>query len=1208
MRKILPLSLLLAVAPGLPSCNDGYGLLLAKQVENRAELVGGPVAMADVGDFLLQNDQIRVNILGPKDSPGPGVFGGSIVDVDLRRDRLGFEAGQGRDRFAEMFPVANLLVPFPKADLAQPSVRVLKDGSDGKEAAIRVEGDGAFLFEALAILHDKRNLLSALFPDIKTAFHFSTDYILRPGDRHVVIQTTLVLTDDLVIGCQDPTDMCGDMAQSCPYGLAGDGKGCVVCECGEPIDLEPFTKADSVFGQIFGDNQGQTDPPPQRRAGVVAGDFVFFGNQNTVFAPGIGFDTDKAVHDAFYAGRNTFQTPLSFDFVSAAGGDVSYGYFTDAGGKPSVVNVPLFTSAATAFLSANKSCLYDMSDDADCDAKRAYRYERYLAVGDGDVASVSEEVWRTRKTPTGEIRGVVQWQATGEPAPRSKIYVFQNPTPGKRWASVDELAETNYRATGGYGLVNAADADVGVDLVLDGDYHAKMPPGDYVIIARSEDGMGFSEPQSIHLDEGEVKIVDPVVVRPGRVAYAITDDDGGAMPVKVALVALDDKDQPLEGDGKRRVYLGDGRLGNGVRFIDYSTNGQGTVTVEPGRYRFRASRGPEYGIYEQDIVVGSDSVVRVTGLVPHEVDTEGWMSADIHLHSTPSFDSGMPLPRRLATVADEHVEFAVPTDHDVETDYGPTIKSLFFDPYVATAVGVEETTIEQGHFIGFPLEYDNTTVPTHGSHDPTCRTGGEIVQGLQDRKADEVDKTFTILAHPRDGFFGYLYQLGVDPFTMKRQLGTLEANNPVFETATCEYDGMELINGKRFDLVRTGTVGEVVDWNRCRARIDAAKTESDLANVCPEVKSGPLAACAEGEAFATCQQRARTALAWESMKRILARTPEEQDAIWDFAKDTATGQPLCDAAQYMESPVPSEIAVEPCTYYSGHVDDYFRLLEHGMVRTQIASSDSHDGVHEPGYPRTYFKSPTDSPSALATKDVVDSLRNHQALTTYGPFIRADIDGKSFGETAKLPGGGKASLNLQVQTASWFGVDRIEVYMNGRLVNLPKVTSKPEDIIDFEGAIDLDVPAGRDSWIVVIAMGLEDRNLMRKVSLDIPFGEIQISKITSDAFALIPVVNSLFTPVPTLPDWFPIPAYAVSNPIFVDTDKNGVYDAPLPFPEFCSKKCDPASSEVQCPDGQNCLEDKGMCGVIIFNKCEHRSPWGGGGDALDEAPMMPGGTP
>jgi hypothetical protein len=1194
MRTILPLALVFAVAPGLPSCNDKYGLVQAKQIENRAELVGGPVAMADVGDYLLQNDVIKVNILGPKDSPGPGVFGGSIVDVDLRRDRLDFEGAQGHDRFAEMFPVTNLLVPFPK-DPAD--VKVLNDGKDGKEASIRVEGKGAFLFEALSILHDKADLLSLLFPGIKTVFRFRTDYIVRPGERHVLIRST-VLLDDLVT---DGSDGCPDVrgCPACEYGLSvDDTTGCLTCACGDAIPLEPYTQPASVFGQIFGDLLNGTNPT--NRAGVVAGDFVFFGNQNNIFAPGIGFDAEKALHDYAFAGQNTFQSPLSFDFVTAAGGDVSYGYFTVAspGTAAPVINVPIFSGSATAFLSAGKSCLFDTSDDEACDKKRAWTFERYLAVGDGDIASVSDEVWRTRGTRTGGVRGVVQSLATGEPSPRAHLYVFKNPVAGRSWASVDDLADASLRRTGNYGIVNEIDADVGLDLVLDGDFHATLPAGEYVIVARTEDGMGFSEPQTVTVTAGKTEDLALAVATPGVVEYRVADENGNYLPAKVALVSLDDKGNELEGDGKRRVYLGDGRLGGGVRAVDYPVDGQGSMRVEPGHYRFRASRGPEYGIYEQDFTIAAGGVTRVDATVVHEVDTTGWMSTDMHLHATPSFDSGMPLPRRLSTIIAEHVEFAVATDHDVETDYGPTIHALQIEPYVKSAVGAETTTIEQGHFIAFPLKYDATNVPTHGSHDPTCQSGGEIVDALKKSGSDPSYEPFTILAHPRDGFFGYMYQLGVDPFTMKRKVGSLEEHNPVFRTATCDFDGMELINGKRFDLVRTPSISEVVDWNRCRARLDAAKSPDQLDGICPEYTEGRLAPCVDGERFPDCLARNRTALAWQATRRILIRTPEEQEALWGFSMTTLDGQPLCDLTKLGKGPVPPGNVDMPCTFYSGHVDDYFRYLEHGMLKTHVASSDGHDGLHEPGYPRTYFLSPTDSPDAITTKDVVTSLKNGTAQTTYGPYVTASVGGKTFGQIARVESGGKAKLDLKVQTASWFGVDRIEVYLNGHLVSVPEVTSKTKDIVDFDKSIDFDVPKDRDSWIVIIAMGVEDRNLMHKVSMDIPFGEIQISKVTSDAFALIPTVNTFFTPTPTVPDWFPIPAYAVSNPIYLDatdgtpgTQPNGKYDAPLPFPEFCSQHCDQATAT--CPSDQSCINDLEQCGVAVIGKCEHRIPWKGG---------------
>jgi hypothetical protein len=301
------------------------------------------------------------------------------------------------------------------------------------------------------------------------------------------------------------------------------------------------------------------------------------------------------------------------------------------------------------------------------------------------------------------------------------------------------------------------------------------------------------------------------------------------------------------------------------------------------------------------------------------------------------------------------------------------------------------------------------------------------------------------------------------------------------------------------------------------------------------------------------------------------------------------------------------VAEQPCTYYSGQVDDYFHYLEHGMFRTLVASSDSHEGIHEPGYPRTWFQSPTDSPGVLATSDAVQSLRAGTAFGSYGPFIRASIAGKTFGEVAPATGGGTAALDLEVQTASWFGVDRIEIYENGHLIQVLSPSSQPQDIVDFTGTLTVPVPAGRDSWIVIIAMGLSDQNLMRPVSLDIPFGEIQINRVAAQAFSLIPVVNTVITALPLLPDYFPIPAYAVTNAIFLDTNGNGKYDAPLPFPAWCSQTCSPQATKATCPGNQVCVPDANLCGYVVDGTCTYRHPWeGGGGGSSPEG--MGGSTP
>jgi hypothetical protein len=1161
----------------MPGCNEGDDLLRAKRIEARFELVGGPVAMADVGDYLLENDQIRVAILGAKDSPGPGVFGGSVVDIDRRRPRIGFEGGQGRDRFAETFPLANLLVPDPTAA----DVRVLRDGSDGEEASIRVEGEGQFLFEALGILRVLEDVPAELnpFPGVIDRVRFRTDYILRPGDRHITIETTLLAAEPKGPTC--PALACDD---TCEHGRQVVD-GCPVCTCSERVTLANVTAPVSVFGTMLGDPL-EGGAPPVRRAGVVAGDFVFFGNQNDVFAPGPGFDEEAAVQDATNEGRNSFQVPLTFDFVAAAGGDISYGYFTAGapGGAAPVVNVPLFASAATSFLSAQQSCLVDAADDEACDHQRAFFYRRYLAVGDGDIASVTDEMYRVRGVVTGRVRGHVYWAETGEPAANAQVLVMADPDPGRAWVSASELAEANRRARGDTGVMSAIDADLGLDLVEDGDFSGPLPAGDYVLFARDEDGTTTSDPIPLRVESGAEVVVNAFLEAPATVEYRVTDGAGLAMPAKLSFVSLSKAGAPLERDGLRKPYFGEGRLGDGVRAIATTASGEGTIQLEPGRYRVIVSRGMEYGLYEEDFEIYSGDVRRVDAALVREIDTTGYLSADMHLHSRPSFDSGMPIDRRVVAAAAEGVELAVSTDHDVATDYRPVLTDLRLSPFVATAIGAEITTLEQGHFVGFPLAYDELTVPMHGAHDWTCEPGGEILDAIR-ASGDGGRRAFTIVAHPRDGFFGYVDQVGVDTYTMNRELSLLEANNPVFRTASCDFDAMELINGKRFDLMRTPTVAEVADWNRCLGRIDAATTVAELDGACPEVAPGLLAPCTASDRFAACKSRNRTRLAWEMMKRVIARTPEEQGRNWHFAGTTEDSRALCDLSTLGEAPVPAEAADEPCTFRAGQIDDVFRYLEHGMVRTQIASSDSHDGSIEPGSPRTYFRSATDSPAALSIDDAIASLRGGHALATYGPFVRASIGDASFGDVASARPGDEIHLDLEVSTASWFGVDRVEIYMNGELVRVETPDEPPSAIVDLRGAVRLTVP-DRDSWVMIVAMGLRDDRLMTPVALSVPYGDIQLSKVASDAFGKTPFISTFFSVPPTVPDWAPVMPYAVTNPIFIDTGKDGRYDAPLATPDFCSRTCQPGE-EGQCPAGQECLIEERLCGVPVVGKCDHR---------------------
>ncbi len=1151
-------------------CNPGpEGLLRAKLIEHRSELVGGPVSAADVGDYLLENDQIRAAILGARSSPAPGVFGGSLVDIDRRRSLGGFEGGNGHDRFSETFPIANLLVPNPDST----EVTVLNDGSDGKVATIRVAGDGAFLYEALAVLKNQGALVESIFPQVRTSIRFVTDYSLAPGDRHIKIRTALYITSKDGPQCSGV----GSCQLICEHGFAQDDNGCRTCACSELLPLEIYDQPKSVFGVMLGDTPTIADPPAEVRAGVIAGDFVFFGNQNNVFAPGVGFDEEEAVQGAANENRNTFTTPLTYPFVAAAGRDVSYGYLTlpPDGQEAATVNVPIFASAATAFLVGGKQCFFDPGDDDACDQHRAFVFERYLVVGDGDIASVTEEMDRLRGVEGGEVKGFVSWSQTGEAVANAQILVLADPDPDRSFEHLDQIAEANLEARGDVGVLNQIDADLGLDQHEDGDFHGKLAPGTYLFVAMDPSLQALSVPQRARVERGgdvELAFTLPDLA---TVEYRVTTSEGLKSPAKLTFVALDESGAPLEGGDARRVWAGEGHLANGARLLELTASGSGSVRVEPGRYRLYVSRGPEHSAHVEELELAPGRTTRVDATLHHEVDTAGWVSLDMHLHSAPSFDSGMAVPRRVTTVVAEGVEVGVSTDHDVATDYEPVIRQLGLEAQLRSFVSAEVTTLEYGHFIGFPLDYDNLDVPRHGSPDWSCLSGGEIMKAI--RAAGDGLDPFTVVAHPRDGFFGYIDQSGVDSFTLLRELDTLNQGNPVLSKVACDFDGMEALGAKRLDLTRTPTVGEVVDWTRCKDRLNASTDQAELLGACPELPEGALSACKEVESFGDCKRRNRSRLAFEFTKLMLARTSNEQALLFDFAGDESDSQALCDPAQYGSDPVPEDVRDEPCAFRAGQIDDFFRYLEHGLTPTQIGSSDSHESSKEPGFPRTWFRSETDDPRGVTAERAVQALKGGHAIASYGPFVTATIDELTFGEVVDASPGEEKSLLLSVATPSWFGADRVEVYLNGKIVHELVDAHGPELIYDFRVEAPITVP-DRDSWVVIIALGLRDENQLRPLVFDIPYGEIQLSQTASGAFADVPVVNQLLAASPTTPDWSPIVPYAITNPIYLDVDGNGQYDAPNGPPPFCSAPCD---TDDECPFGQVCL---GECGIAISGGC------------------------
>lgn len=1298
MNRRTALISLLALWIALPGCGqETPNLLRAKRAESRWELVGGPVAYADVGDFVLENDKIRVAILDSGRSWGPGVFGGSLVDADIRRNDDRFAQGQGRDRFAEVFPMAQLLVPAPLGV----QVKVHKDGSDEKEAIIRVEGDGYAMIQLLYAVKKNASTLGLLqFKDIKPDVWFRTDYTLRPGESFVRMKTTVRIPETAGESCNDDTDC--DKARTCfedpttknkacickpidacavkcdgngdtpPSYAIDQTSGCFVCPadvggCSKTLPLNNVDGDEGVIETLLGDSSVMKNKPGFKgninKGGIGAGDFLFFGKYNQQFVPGNGFDQHKAVWDAWFERRDTFAKPFMFDWVAAVGGDVSYAYYTvknNPGDPDPKVAVPLFTSTATPFVSATLACKKDASDDAECDDQRLYSYERFLAVGGGDVSSLVQIIGEHRATELGTIKGYVRWRDTGSPAANAHVIVFRDPDPKRDWQAegLNALITANRGIDGSPGAMNAIDADRGVDPVLDGDFSARLPVGDYVLIALDEHRVVQSDLIATHIDAGSKAIVLPSLPTPARIQIHTIDSGGRQLPAKATVQQLGEDGKPIDYDGGRKVLLGHSRHGSGVHAIEYSADGRFDIPVMPGRYRVIISHGIEYSVHDDNgpkakdgsaatgFVLKAAQVRKINARLVHEVDTKGWVSGDFHLHQRPSFDSGMPLEQRVRSIVAEGIDYVAATDHDVVTDFSPFVFAANLQNWVKSAIGVEISTLDMGHYIAFPVQYSELTVPAHGAPDWYCMSSNTLMDTVFSRSGfsgkDAGAKPTTIIAHPRDGFLGSAEQMGLDPFSMTRLTASSEADNQIFRTVSCDNDAFEIFNAKRYDLIHTPTVWEIQTYERCTARIDYAgrlseagdydnsKMRAELGGICPELagmQPDPFAGidCPKTERMVDCKMRYRRALSLFMNNKILTRTPAEQAAWWNAETDADPEKAaklnddrtaLCRIAMHTNgataSPEPdpamlakplSEVVKpkdydQPCPERGGMLQDYLRYLEYGgMNKAALGGSDSHDGHLEPGLPRNYIRSKTDDPALISRAELSQNIRDRKVTATYGPFIDASVHGNGPGETAKVTAGGKTTLKLKVQTASWFGIDRIEVYVNGLLVKelgpQDGIKNDKAALVDFDGTIGLDVPS-RDSWVVVVAMGLGAQHAMSPVYLDIPFGELQLPLLASIAFGAIPVAGSAFPRPIAAPDFYPVRPYAISNAILLDTDGNGTYDAPHKRAPFCSPPCDPKTGEVigeagvKCADIQSnyvCLDPENRCGLAIPGTCD-----------------------
>ena len=241
--------------------------------------------------------------------------------------------------------------------------------------------------------------------------------------------------------------------------------------------------------------------------------------------------------------------------------------------------------------------------------------------------------------------------------------------------------------------------------------------------------------------------------------------------------------------------------------------GDADLRVPVGTYDVWVSHGPEWDTARERVTIRPGAETEVKTRLRHVIDTPGWISADLHVHSAASLDSRVPLRDRVFQFVADGVDLIVATDHNVIADYGPVIAELGVGDLLASSTGDEITTKQWGHFGAFPLPADETEIG-RGAIETGKRTAAQIFADVRAK----APSALIDVHHPRllRGKMGYFVLSDLD-------VATGRTTTPGF---SFDFDALEVLNGYQ-DSDRK-TVSKVIgDWV---ALLDGGKRVSCTGN------------------------------------------------------------------------------------------------------------------------------------------------------------------------------------------------------------------------------------------------------------------------------------------------------------------------------------------------------------------------------------------
>ncbi len=970
-------SIKLTCLPGTPGVGDAE----AFQIASASDLIGGPLAVGRVGDYMIRNGNVRAVI---RDAGRVHSFahlnGGQIIDADLVREN----PADDRDSWGAMQVLVNI-----SASQATDTVVVLNDGDDGQAAIVQSSGPDD-LFDTL-----KPDNLIYTSPggfsippdavDVDLPLELTTDFILPAGRNYIQIATTYTNTGgtDLDVFAGDYLNPSGQLE---PFGQ-GMGYGTPLIRLGgstggQDLHFMAFQGildgAGVTYGVIF---PSTTSPGSTLNTGVFATDGVFvwlhaqglLGTLNT----NLGTKPPGALLVPA-GGSNTLRRWFAIGESVSDITKVRAEIFDDAigvvQGTVTVDGTPVANAHVTAI---NNNANFGQFCPGDANCRNVFTSDLT------DENGFYRLYLPPQKQPTLNTWGV-SVRAGGVPYEEAIEGVPQS-------IPVQAALAVKKKKT----VVHNVD----------------LPASSTLTVTVEDQGAA------------------PLAARVSVVGHRASPDPM-AVEAPFGLGAVEGRyfGSPVENQDTDLFGLAD------VRFADH-TGSTGTFKLEPGTYHVVVSHGPEYDVHDEVVTISSGSPGNVTATLNRVVDTTGFVSIDTHVHMLNSSDSSVSLERRIITELAEGVDFFVSSDHDFVHDLTDDIATMGVDSLIGAAPSDEITTTHYGHTNVWPVTVD--TGKLDGGALDWGRAGETNGQGYPsslsyDLLPSEIYGAFNPAAQviqlnhlnsARDGVFALLgvNTESVPPDTADR---IFRCSGGTTDGQPCE---IPLCRGGANDGLPCDDSTDCPGAPCGRRQCNAGPNEGNFCDLFLECPTAGLTGCAEvtpasGRACgsgSTCLELGGTNIS--SFMRL-------DPAVSNLYSDNYTALEMIIEGNRGQLD----------NFHNENLGDWFGLLNQGLFKTGVSDSDTHSMANVPaGSPRTYVASLTDDPASLSAATIALNVNAGRAIGASGLFMKVSLEGDAAATASPAIGddltvaatGGSGTVHVRVESATWAEFDRIEIYMN-----------------------------------------------------------------------------------------------------------------------------------------------------------------------------------